>query len=191
MIKDDLVYILETMGAAHRKNRDRCAQIVLDNGNLFKDLIDLTFNTDYEYHHRAAWTLELVLEDNLDLLLEYVDFYTANLYKIKNDSALRSISKINKWIAIELVKKKNPIYTKVLSNTHIERIIEAGFDWLISNVAVASQAYTMATLYYLGQLKMPETDWVHAELKNIITHNISTGKPAYKAQGKKILKLLQ
>ncbi len=62
-------------------------------------------------------------------------------------------------------------------------MIEAGFDWLISNQKVAVKAYTMEMLYLFGK----NQDWVHNELKLIIQQNIPKESSAYLARGKKIL----
>jgi hypothetical protein len=73
-----------------------------------------------------------------------------------------------------------------LTDKHISKIVENGFDWLIGNYKVASKAYTMNTLFIFGNLPNAPK-WIHQELRNIIMEQIDNGSPAYKSRGKKVL----
>ncbi len=182
--------ILKTMGSAEIVNRQRVADYILMNPNQLQSLLEVVFETNYKLHHKAAWTLEFVLEKQLDWILPFLDYYTNNIHLLKHQSALRPIAKINKWIAIAFVKRKNTSFINELTNTHIKAIIETGFDWMINDNKVATEVYTMNTLYYFGSLSIKDFDWVHVELKNIIKQNINSKSAAYKSAGKKILGLL-
>ena len=83
--------------------------------------------------------------------------------------------------------KKNTEIDKYFTKKHIDKIIETGFDWMISDQKVAVKAYTMEALFLFGK----EIDWVHDELKLILVQEISSGSPAYKARAKKILKWIE
>jgi hypothetical protein len=61
---------------------------------------------------------------------------------------------------------------------------ECCFDWLISKQKVACKVFGMTALFYLGT----EFDWIHPELKAIISENIHENSPAYRARGKHVLK---
>ncbi len=190
MPNSEVKNIITTMGSAARVNRLRAANYFLQNPDKFSDLLKLTFDMNFKLHYKAAWVLEFVLERHLDWILPFLDFYTKKIRLLKNQSAIRPTAKINKWIAIAYVKKKDKLFQDKLTNKHIELIIETGFDWMIGENKVAAQAYTMDTLYYFGSLAFDNLNWVHPELKNIIQQNINIRSVAYKAHGKKILHLL-
>lgn len=186
---DKIKKLLDTMGPASRVNRTKIADYIIENENLFSALIETIFETEYKYHHKAAWVLELILDDNLEWIIPHLDFFTNNLSILKNQSAIRPASKICKWIAIAFDKKT--ISKNELRKTHIENIVEAGFDWLIENNKVATQAYSMSFLFLFGKQKKSNFNWIHKELKNILTQNIPSESPAYKAQGKHVLKIMK
>ena len=183
--------LLETMGTAERVNRKRVSNFVLENKELFPVLLKIVFETSYKLHYKAAWTLEFVLKDNLEWLVPHLDFFTNNIQILSHQSAIRPISKICKWLAISYVKKENQYFVKTINQKHLDKLVETGFDWLIGEHKVAAKAYTMESLYLFGKLQKRDLEWVHIELRNIITQNIINGSPAYKTQGKMILKLLK
>jgi len=184
------IRVIENMGNAARLNRLIAAQYFLNNTNEFEILLQKTFEIDYKYHHKAAWILEFVLDKNFELLLPHLDFFTVNLSKLQNDSAIRPISKICEWIAIKYAQKKDQGVVDKLLEKHISNIIETGFDWLIGNYKVATKAYTMHTLYLFGNL--PDApNWIHQELQNIISDKMNTESAAFKSRGRKVLGLLK
>ena len=81
---------------------------------------------------------------------------------------------------------KESLIKEFISEIHIKKIIEAGFDWMIGQQKVAVKAYTMNTLFLLGK----NYDWVHQELKLIIQQNIMNESAAYKARGRITLALI-
>ncbi len=188
--KKDIKLLLDGMGVAERKNRQRVADYFLTRQEELPLLLEIIFETDYKLHHKAAWTLEFVLEKNLDWLVPYLDYFTQNLHQLTHQSSIRPIAKICQWLAYAFVKEQQPLFVRNLTTLHINQLVETGFDWMIGNHKVATKAYTMATLYYFGKLPLEELNWIHPELKNIILQNIQTGSPAYKSQGMKILKLI-
>jgi len=182
--------VIENMGNAARQNRLIAAQYFLDNPSEFLFLLQKTFDPDYKYHHKAAWVLEFVLDKNFDLLLPYLDFFTSNISKLQNDSAIRPIAKICEWIAIKYSHKNSKQLQTILSQKHITAIIETGFDWLIGDYKVATKAYTMHTLYMLG--KLPDAPkWIHQELRTVIAERMEVESAAFKSRGRKILALLK
>jgi hypothetical protein len=187
MTNNLVLEIIENMGSAKRTNRKKAAALFIKNPAMIGDLMFLTFKIDYKNHHKAAWILEIVLENNINYILPYLNLYTKKLQNLNHNSAIRPLAKINKWIAIQYVKKKNDDFLKQMKPKNIKELIEVGFDWLIGDIAVASKAYAMTTLYLLGQISIKNNSWVHDELKNVIMQNIQKESPAYKAQGKKIL----
>jgi len=183
--------LLKTMGPATRVNRLRVANYVLAQHNVLPSLVALSFDTNDILHYKAAWILEFVLEKNIDWLIPHLNFFSQHISLLTHQSAIRPIAKICQWISIAYVKDKKSIFLKTLSITQIEAIVATGFDWMInSQHKVATQAYTMRTLYYFGCLPHKSLAWIHPELQTIIAANISYKTPAYKAQGKMILNMI-
>ncbi|SDX83051.1 hypothetical protein SAMN05444411_11044 [Lutibacter oricola] len=180
MSKKLVITELENLGTAHRANRERVRNFIFDNPDLLPHLIDIVFEVDNKLSIKAAWVLELVCEKHLIWLLPYINIFTSNIHRAYLDSAVRPLSKICNFIAKEYNKKTDNPIKKNLSKKHIDKIIETGFDWMISNHKVAVKAYTMNALYIFGK----NSDWVHNELKLILLQNIPKETSAYKSRGK-------
>lgn len=175
------------MGNAQRINRLKVTEYVLTNPEEFDQLLILSFTPTYEYHHKAAWILEFVLEKRITWLVPHLTYFTENLHLLKNESAIRPVAKICKWVAHQYVVKKNKAFVKNLTKIHIKKIVATGFDWLIDDKKVATQAYSMDILYNFGKLAIKETDWIHPALQDIILKNIPYKSRAYQARGRIIL----
>lgn len=181
MNKKYLILKLNNIENAKRINRLQVADLVLKNKILFKYLLETVFEFDNKLSIKAAWVLEFVCEKKLHWLFPYLSYFTKNINKIKFESALRPISKICGFLAKHYANKsKNKM---PITNIHIEKLIEAGFDWLIEKHKVAVKVYTMEMLFLFGK----NYDWVHKELQLILQKNILNESPAYQARGKKIL----
>jgi hypothetical protein len=168
---------------AARENRTKVSKLVIANPQLFPELLKLTFETDNKLSIKAAWVLEFVCKEKLPWLIPHLDFFCDNISKVQFDSVVRPVAKICELLAKAYSSRKNLRYRSDIHERHIEKIIEAGFDWLIGPEKVAVKAYTMEILFLFGK----NHDWVHEELKLIIEKNISQESAAYKARGKKIL----
>ncbi len=177
-----LIQELEKINAA-RVNRIRVSKLVLADKSLFFPLVELVFQTQNKSSIKAAWILEFVCNQQLDWLLEHLTYYTCNLPKVPNGSAVRSLAKICEIFALYL--KKNPSEKKKYTK-NINQIIETGLDWMISNHKIAIKVYTMQTLYILGQ----EQKWILEELKLILQKNIAKESFGYQNRALKILKKL-
>ena len=162
---------------AHRKSRDDNADYVLRNG-LSDALVSLALDTTDKNHFKACWTLELVLEQNLDLLKPRLSEFCDNLLRWKNDSALRSISKICMFCVKRL--RQTPDF---LTNEQILQITEACFQWVISDEKVAAKAYAIFTLFETGK----KLDWVYPELVPVLQHGFPDHSPAYQSVARKVL----
>ena len=186
MTKIYLIKQLEQIENAKRKNRLYVANIVIKNKELFPYLIEIVFNAHDKTGIKAAWILELVCERKLHWLLPYLTYFTENLKLLNQDSAVRPASKICMFLAQTYDSKTAISIKNFLTKTHIDNIIETGFDWMIGNRKVATKAYMMQTLYLFGK----NYDWVHEALELIIQQNIMTESAAYKARGKMTLNLI-
>jgi len=186
MNKSYLEKELANLGPALRTNRQRVSNLVLETPELLPFLIEIVFEIKNKTSTKAAWVLELVCADKLDWLAPHLDYFIENIGIIEHDSAVRPISKICNFLAISYNSKKKSVIKIKLTSNHIEKIIETGFDWMISQHKVATKAYTMNTLFLLGK----NHNWVHEELKLIILQNISKESAAYKARGRITLALI-
>lgn len=183
MNKEFLILQLNNLENAKRVNRLRVANLVLENPVLFNYLLELVFDYNNKLSIKAAWVLEFVCAEKLDWLAPHLNYFTENIDKVKFDSAVRPISKICEFLAKAYTSKNNSTIKAKINLTHIEKIIETGFDWLIGKQKVAVKAYTMEMLFLFGK----NENWIHEELKLIIQQNILTESAAYQARGKKIL----
>ncbi|TYP96766.1 hypothetical protein C7447_10665 [Tenacibaculum adriaticum] len=188
MNQEFLNTILIKVENAKRKNRDAAAKTILKTPTLFPYLVSTTFQVDTKLSVRAAWILEWICTHNgLDLLLPHLEEFTKNIHKVHFDGSVRTCAKICKHIATAYTSKNSHKIKNVLTNDQIERIIETGFDWLITNQKIAVKAYTMNTLYLFGLQK----DWIHPELEHIIRNDVIHQSKGCEARGRKILKLIQ
>ena len=167
----------------YRVIRQKYANEVLDNPKLFPDLLGLCFDLSNKNASKACWILEFVCYEKLEWLAEHLDFFCSNIKNLKDESAIRPAAKICQLLVLSHYKKKNLILTE----KHLEEITESSFDWLINDIKVATKAYSMRTLYILGQ----HYDWIHPELKTIITKDFPNHTAAYKAVAKEVLKRMK
>lgn len=179
---------LNNIENAKRENRQRVANIVLENQNLFKDLIYITFDVDHKTSIKAAWILEWICtHHNLEWMIPHLDKFSENISTLKFDSAIRPCAKICEYLAEAYFSKNDNQIKKELTAQQIDNIIETGFDWLITPQKIAVRAYTMTTLYLFGL----ERDWIHPELKHIIETKIIHESKGTKARGRHILELIE
>lgn len=156
------------------------AHWVIENPETFPQLLEICFKASDKTSYKAAWVLEYVCTEKMELLVPYFDLLFENLPKIYLDQAVRPFSKICLMLAKLNYTKKEELIVSHLKQLHKKIMTECCFDWLISNQKVATEAYAMSSLYYLGT----EIDWIHIELKQIIQQNIVSKTGAYKARGR-------
>lgn len=186
MNKSFLIEQLEAMKNAKRVYREAAADLILANEELMLPLVELVFDVANKLSIKAAWTLEIVCEKNLEYLLPHIDYFTKNIHLIVFESAVRPASKICNFLAITYNSKKDSIVKNTLTKSHIDNIVECAFDWMISEHKVATKAYAMNALYIFGK----NYNWVHKELALILEANIPKESAAYKARGKITLQLI-
>lgn len=180
--------LLENLGNAKKENRQKVATTIVENSNLFKHIVTLTFSVEDEISIKAAWILEWICtHHNLNFMLPHLDEFTSKISSVKFDSALRPCAKICEHIALAYNSKNNNEFKTNLSSKHIEAIVSTGFDWLITDQKIAVKAYTMQTLYVFGI----KEKWIHPELKHLIITKIIHQSKGTKARGKHILGLIE
>lgn len=179
---------LNNMENPKRENRQRVANIVLENKNLFKDLITITFNVDAKVSIKAAWILEWICTHHqLNWIIPHLDEFSKKIANLKFDSAIRPCAKICEHLATAYYSKKDNDIKKNLTLSQIDAIVETGFDWLISPQKIAVRAYTMNSLYFFGL----EKEWIHPELKHLISTKIIHESKGCKARGRFILEQIE
>ena len=179
---------LNNMENPKRENRERVANIVLENKDFFKDLVTITFDIENKTSIKAAWVLEWICtHHHLNWIIPHLDEFTSKINTVKFDSAIRPCAKICEHLANAYYVKFDNEVKKNLTIQHIDSIIETGFDWLITPQKIAVRAYTMNALYLFGL----EKDWVHPELKHLIETKIIFESKGTKARGKYVLNLIE
>ncbi len=186
MTRDELYKTLDYVNAT-REQRLKYAKLILKNSDLIPKIMDIIFEAQNKISDRAAWILEYVARENLDTILPHLEKFTSNMHKVKRDPAVRPIAKICECLTAAFFSK-SPNKTKALLKTiHKERIIEIAFHYLISDQKIATQVYSMNTLFLLGR----EFDWIHPELISTLERDYPKNSPGYKARARNILKKLK
>lgn len=170
---------------AYRENRLMAAQYFLENQHLFGELVAICFSPEDKNNHKACWILEFVSYEELIWLQPHLDFLCSNLKVLKDESAIRPIAKVVQLLVKSHYKKNDD--SILLSNENLQDCIEASFDWLINDVKVATKAYSIRTLYVLGN----HYDWIHPELQIILNKDYGDHSAAYKAVAKEVLKKIE
>ena len=170
---------------AYRENRLKVAQEILDNRLFFDELVSVCFSPSDKNNHKACWILEFVSYEELFWLQPHLDFFCSNLKILKDESSIRPIAKVVQLLIKSHYKKdENSVF---LSEENLQNCIEASFDWLINDVKVATKAYSIRTLYILGN----HYDWIHPELQITLNKDYGDHSAAYKAVAKEVLKKIE
>ena len=165
------------------KFRNELVEATLKNPQWVEILLTNMEAIDDANSNFSARILELACKDKLGLIVPYLDTYCDLLPKVKQGPVIRACAKICELLTLRYFKN----HSLPLKERHFEKIIEAGFDWMISDQKTAVKAYTMQTLYLLG-LKY---DWIHPELVLNIEKDIPTGTTGYVNRGRKIIKAIE
>ncbi|WP_417444784.1 hypothetical protein [Joostella sp.] len=169
--------------SGYRENRIKVANMVLQNKAIFPELLDLCFAENKELSHKACWVTEFVCKSELDILFPQLKYFIKNLPTLTNDSSIRPMAKICELLCESYFQKKNKETISHLTNPILEQLTETNFDWLISDAKVATKAYAMRNLYFLGK----KYDWIYPELKPILLKDMPNHSSAYKARARHIL----
>ena len=183
-----LIEQLNNMENPKRINRQKVANIVLTNQNLFKELVSLTFNIDHKVSIKAAWILEWICtHHHLEWIIPHLDEFSQKISTLKYDSAIRPCAKICEQIAVAYFSTRENNFQEKLTLEQMNAMIETGFDWLLTPQKIAVRAYTMHTLYLFGL----QYDWIHPELSHLISTKIIHESKGCKSRGRHILKLIE
>jgi hypothetical protein len=190
MRKEYLIQELNNIENAKRDNRQRVANIVLEQLDLMEPLVEVTFMVNDKVSVKAAWILEWICtHHDLNLILPHLNEFTQHIRSLQFDSAIRPCAKVCEQLAVAYTNNKANMVKDKLQSTHIEHMIETGFDWLITPQKIAVRAYTMNTLFLFGTLEGKE--WVHLELEHLIRTKIIHESKGCKARGKHVLEEIE
>ena len=163
-----------------REKRAEMAAIVSNNPHLIAPLFAIAFTVNDPISSRACWVLEFTAKENLAFIFPYLDEFTAKINTVCLDSSVRPMAKICEHLIKSYFAKSTNPTQKAITNSHLERITCACFDWLITDQKVAAQAYSMTCLLLLGK----RFDWILPELKIILEQNYAQGSAAFKARAR-------
>ncbi len=186
MTPDELYKALDYVNHS-REKRAEMADNITGNPQLVKPLMQIAFNVDDPISNRACWVLEFTAKENLPFIYPHLEYFTANLGRVHFDSAIRPVAKICEFLTMAYFSKEENALQHILTETQLEQITSACFDWLIGEYKVAAKAYSITSLYLLGH-KFP---WIHPELKMILEQSYAEGSAAYKARARHALAKLK
>lgn len=169
-------YLQIENSTAHRHSRNELCEAALSSTKALKELFLFAFDIENKNHFKACWSLELVLEKNISLLVPHLATFIEKVKLYQHDSALRSISKICLFISKSTIVKVTKEQEQVL--------IEVCLDWLIQEEKVATKAYAIRALYNFSK----NQPWLKEELCLILEQGYSSHSAAYKAVAKEVLK---
>ncbi|MFC0604155.1 adenylosuccinate lyase [Winogradskyella pulchriflava] len=170
-----------------REKRLHYANLVIGNPDLIPILLDILFDVDDKISCRAAWVFEFMCSKDIEAIIPYLDTFTENISKVHLDPAVRPIAKICELLTMAYYGKAESKIKKHLSPKHKEKITEACFDWMINDEKIAPKAYSMNSLFLLGN----EYDWVHPELAIILERDFQMQSSGFKARARHILKKIK
>lgn len=175
---DSKLYEIIANSIASRSSREENAVFIANNPQYFEDFMAIAINTKDKNHHKALWILELIVIENPWFITPFLEVFCTKLPNFDCESAKRSVSKICMIIT----------QNKMLNNSLEEIIMEACWDWLISEkTKVASRVYAARTLFELGK----KYKWIYSQLQTILSDDYEKYSPGYKAAARDILKKMK
>ncbi len=169
------------------KYRDKLVIATLNNPKWVEILLTNMEAIEGEHSTFSARILELACKDKLGIVVPYIDKFCELLPRVKQGAIIRACAKICELLIPGYYTKYNIGYLSVLKENHLEKIVEAGFDWMITEQKTAVKVYTMQTLYLLGT----KYKWIHSELVSIIEKDMPTATIGYVNRGRKIIKAIK
>ncbi len=170
-----------------REKRQEMADLVMCNPSLIGTLLVIAAEVKNPISSKACWVVEFAAKKNLNTIFPYLNEFTELQPKLILDSSIRPIAKINEFLINAYFSKTVNEAQEQLSEIHLERIATAAFDWLISDVKVATKAYSMSCLLLLSK----KYDWISPELRLVLEQNYGSGSAAYKARARMVLAKLK
>ncbi len=164
----------------YRKSRDFFRDSVLKRPELIKQVTNIAFDLENEFHYKGCWIIELLALSKIELLLPYLDKFCNTVSMYRDDSAIRVMAKTT-FLIVKENYSQQPLFE--LSTKQIEQLTACAIDWLISDQKVAAKSFAAETLFILGKHQA----WIYPELKQILSDGYNHHSAAYKATARKII----
>ncbi|MDY7396103.1 hypothetical protein UMM65_12705 [Aureibaculum sp. 2210JD6-5] len=187
MNKYSLIKELNTIPNTNRESLKKLSKLILTDQSLFESLVEISFDYDNDISLKAIATLELVVEQRLDWIAYNLSYFTKNISRVKDENAIKSLSKICDFIAQEYTSKFDSPIKLILTYDQLSEIIETCFDWLLNDYKASIKTNAMDALYHIGN----KIGWIHYEMKLIIDKNISNESASYASKAKKVLEMIE
>ena len=165
-MNSELKSIIEN-GKATKIALNQIKSAVLNETFSLAELTHLAFDLNYKNHHKALRIVELIAEENVLYVVNYIPELIEKASKYKHVSAVRGISRILLFI-ISAPKI-------VLTDLQEKTIVETALDWFISDEKVATKVNALKiTTHFSG--KFP---WLKTTITELIQKEYSHQLPSY------------
>ena len=170
-----------------RLNKHQIMQLV-DDLKLYPELTAVVLKIVFEQdklrkNFNACWVFDHLMRKKLDYLLPSINLFVEGLPAIRWESTLRPMSHVLEMVNERYFVKKDSAYIEAITINQQEIMTEVCFDWLIGQHKVATKAFAMTSLFYLGE----RFDWIWPELKIVLEQNYTSGSAGYKFRARAIL----
>jgi len=156
-----------------RRNTDMVADMVLQNPELFDELVEIFFRQEEPVSRRAAWVVDTVTEKLPELLTPHLGRIASNLPTLQHDGLKRHSLRM--------------LLRSPLPPDHLGDLMNICFEWLLSGKeAIAAKVHCMEILYCISQA---EPD-LKKELADSIEWRMEEESAGFRNKGQKILKKL-
>lgn len=186
MTKAELIESLKYVNGTRYKRLETTEQ-VLDNPDTIAPLMEIAFDDNGSISSKACWVLEFIAKKDLKYILQHTDSFISGISAVRLESSVRPMAKICELLMNSFFSRSKNDVQDSLKDDHLIRITTCCFDWLIGDHKVATKAYSMSSLYLLGE----KFEWVRPELKLVLERNYYLGSAAYKARARRILALIK
>lgn len=151
-------------------------KFVVLNQKFSKDeLITLATDLNYKNHHKALRIVELIAEENILFLLDYISTLIIIAPKYNHVSAVKGMSRILLFIISN---------SKIqLSDLQEITIVETALDWFISDEKVATKVNALKIMTHFSA-KFP---WLKNTLTELIEKEYPHQLPSYKIASRSTL----
>ncbi|TLP79133.1 adenylosuccinate lyase [Maribacter sp. ACAM166] len=164
MTKDELCEALNHVNAS-REKQNTLATKIEEQPHLIPILIAIIKEDAYPISCKACRVLEFITKKEVQPILQNIDAFILSLPSLTLESSIRPASKICQLLVQYQYSKKSLNSKKIHSDTHLNAITEAAFDWLIGEHKVAPKAYAMTILLVLGRKKCMDTSRITTNFK--------------------------
>lgn len=165
-MKSDLKSTIEN-GKATKIALNEIKSGILNETFSLEELTKLAFDLNYKNHHKAVRIVELIAEENIITLLNYIPTFIETAPKYKHVSAVRGMSRILLFMIT------NP---KIhLTDLQEKTLVETALDWFISDERVASKVNALKIMTHFSD-KFP---WLKNTLTELIEKEYANQLPSY------------